>query len=319
MCGPVCTGVYTGVWGSCTCMRACTLGSRSRSTEGLSSSGLGGPQGHRRRPGQKLCPTRLQLASCCPWPSGCPLGAGPVSAPPCILGVQHSEGSAGWPWGAEAALGTIRRVYLPPRAVQPWWRCPDRQTVAPTCSASARGRGCLRPRAAGASRKGTAVTPVAGRAAGARHAVSLDARHVRQEGQGLAGVRGTARADAGSRLHETRTGSAGWGPTIRPRQCRAESTPPPAGPPVPRPRCHRDPMPGRMEASVLFHILPPSGFPEVDPTPVPKEARAEHEGGPTGVVLAPWVEMGLGAGPPAVGATGDLGPGCCRLPTVTGP
>lgn len=78
-------------------------------------------------------------------------------------------------------------------------------------------------------------------------------------------------------------------------------------------------MPGRMEASVLFHILPPSGFPEVDPTPVPKEARAEHEGGPTGVVLAPWVEMGLGAGPPAVGATGDLGPGCCRLPTVTGP
>lgn len=51
-----------------------------------------------------------------------------------------------------------------------------------------------------------------------------------------------------------------------------------------------------MEASVLFSIIPPSGFPGVDPTPVPKEARADLEGGPTGVVLAPWVETGLGQG-----------------------
>lgn len=190
-------------------------GSRSpiAGPEALGWAGLG-PAGPSSAPWTEALlhtPAAGVLASLAQWvsPSGAApmaLSARPVSAPPCILGVQRSEGSAGWPWGAEAACrAPSEETACPP---------PPPAHAAVNCgsdAASTRGWGCLRPRAAGASRKGTTVTRVTGQAAGARHAVSPEAQNVRQEGQGLAGVQGTARAVTGSRLHKTRTGSGSWG------------------------------------------------------------------------------------------------------------
>lgn len=87
-------------------------GSRSpiAGPEALGWAGLG-PAGPSSAPWTEALlhtPAAGVLASLAQWvsPSGAApmaLSARPVSAPPCILGVQRSEGSAGWPWGAEAA------------------------------------------------------------------------------------------------------------------------------------------------------------------------------------------------------------------------
>lgn len=217
---PVCTGVCVG---TCTCMWACTVGSRTGSTEGLGVpllglrlwAGLGwGPRGHRPHPGQKLCSTHLQLVSWPPWPSGCPplvqhpwpSVQGLCLPRPAFWGFSVLRVQRGGLEGPRPPAGHhLKRLPAP---------LPPPAHAAMNCgsdAASTRGWGCLRPRAAGASRKGTTVTRVTGQAAGARHAVSPESQNVRQEGQGLAGVQGTARAVTGSRLHKTRTGSGSWG------------------------------------------------------------------------------------------------------------
>lgn len=173
-----------------------------------------GPWGHRPHPGQKLCSTHLQLVSWPPWPSGCPplvqhpwpSVQGLCLPRPAFWGFSVLRVQRGGLGGPRPPAGHhLKRLPAP---------LPPPAHAAVNCgsdAASTRGWGCLRPRAAGASRKGTTVTRVTGQAAGARHAVSPEAQNVRQEGQGLAGVQGTARAVTGSRLHKTRTGSGSWG------------------------------------------------------------------------------------------------------------